>query len=271
MCLCRLERDSSARITRGPRRRDRAPTPGTTQIQPVEVSDLSIAAVADNGGREQRRRLSYGEPREKAVEPTRELACFQHPAHALGLHQCRGQEVIPTRLPRLTIRIFRVPGARFIDQGFAKTVVARDLRILQCQSNGEGAVEVRSYARWVRCLRQEIQEALTERVSEQRKRVDPPLAFYTCMSIQFGGKHQQPRPSVWALERCAQRLTKVSEFRSHFRGRELRVEQPFDFCGLPHLRKEPQQRREKPVSVHTRVPVETSEKNRVQITRGFEV
>src|SRR5450756_1808249 len=195
MYLCSLERYASACITRGPRRRDRAPTPGAAQIQPVEVSDLSIAAVAHYGSREQRRRLSHGEPGEKAVDPAQEIARLQYPAHALGLHQSRRQKVVPARLPRLAVRILRVPGARFFDQGFPKTVVARDLRILERQRDGEGAVEVCPYARRISRLGKEIEKTLSERVSERREHVAPSLAIRACMSIQLGRQHQQPRPA----------------------------------------------------------------------------
>ena len=52
----------------GEARREGAPGPGARQVEPVEVRDLAVAAVADRGGGEQRRWLATADPREERGE-----------------------------------------------------------------------------------------------------------------------------------------------------------------------------------------------------------
>ena len=64
----------AARVVRGPGARERAPAPRAAQVEPVEVRDLAVRAVADGRGAEERRGLTVRDAREKGVHPRRELA-----------------------------------------------------------------------------------------------------------------------------------------------------------------------------------------------------
>src|ERR1700751_17110 len=45
----RLHCERAARIVRGERGGKGTPAPGTSEVEPVEMGDLAVAAVADNG------------------------------------------------------------------------------------------------------------------------------------------------------------------------------------------------------------------------------
>ena len=51
-----------------------APAPGAAEIDPVEMGDLAVRAVGDEGGREQARRRAGGEIGQEGVEPGAERA-----------------------------------------------------------------------------------------------------------------------------------------------------------------------------------------------------
>src|SRR5258708_2857879 len=68
-------------------------TPGSAQIQSVEVCQLTVAAVAHQGRRKQGLRNFSQE----SLEPVREVG--QHPAHQVGLDQAGRKEVVAARFP----------------------------------------------------------------------------------------------------------------------------------------------------------------------------
>src|SRR2546428_8195123 len=81
MCIGSSGRDRRARIVAWERAADRAPAPGARQIEPVEMHDIRIAAVADNGRTEQGPRLAPLDPGQEAREPIPEFAYIQDASH----------------------------------------------------------------------------------------------------------------------------------------------------------------------------------------------
>src|SRR4051812_33683560 len=110
--LRRFANDRLTRIVASERARDRAPAPGATQIQPVEMRDLSIRAIRDDRRLEQRTRLTLCDVRQKRIEPRAPLVDAERATHALRFHQCGRNEVVAPRLPRLARAVAPEPVAR---------------------------------------------------------------------------------------------------------------------------------------------------------------
>src|SRR5258708_1152463 len=91
--------------------RDPSPTPGAAEIEPVEMHDPAVAAVADLSRREQARGPSLGSFRKKTRKPAAKSVRSEHAPHALGLDQSGREEILAARFPGLAVSIFLVPAA----------------------------------------------------------------------------------------------------------------------------------------------------------------
>src|SRR3546814_5493530 len=63
------------------RRGQFAPAPGTAEVEPVEVGDLAVAAIADGGRGEQRCRFTAFDARQERSEPGGKRLRRQHAPH----------------------------------------------------------------------------------------------------------------------------------------------------------------------------------------------
>src|SRR2546423_3288158 len=156
--------DSATGITWRPCLRNRSPAPGATQIESIEMRDLPIASVTHHRRGEQRGWLSHCEAWKKTIQPHQEAGRAEHSPHALGFHQRARQKIIAAWLPDLAVGVVAKPGFRLRRQCFSQRGVARDLGILECESNRERAVEVRADAGRVGGLWQKRQKTRAERV-----------------------------------------------------------------------------------------------------------
>src|SRR5437868_8588421 len=89
----------------------RTPAPGSAEVEPVEMCDLAVAAVADDRRLEQARGLPVCDARQEMREPRSEVRRLRA-CHAQRLDQGRRQELVPARLPRLAVAIGAEPVER---------------------------------------------------------------------------------------------------------------------------------------------------------------
>src|SRR6185369_4550259 len=94
-------------------RRDAPPAPGPAEVQAVEMGDLAVASVADDGGLKEGRRFSRLDPRQELLEPEREKRAVR-PRHAQGFAKRRGKEFVAARLPGLAVAVAGEPVARAV-------------------------------------------------------------------------------------------------------------------------------------------------------------
>jgi len=98
------------------------PAPGAAEVGAVEMRDLAVAAIADDRGCEQGRRLMPGDARQEMLEPKREERRLG-PGHAQGFGQRGREELIAARLPCLAVSVCPKPMPRSVAD------MARQLRI----------------------------------------------------------------------------------------------------------------------------------------------
>src|ERR1700761_3478771 len=80
-------RDLASHIGVWRERSQRTPTPGAAEVQTVEMGDLAVAAVADDGGGEQGGREPLPEVGQESREPGTKFSFWQGGTHALGFNQ----------------------------------------------------------------------------------------------------------------------------------------------------------------------------------------
>src|SRR6476659_2986897 len=120
--------------------------------------------------------------------------------------------------------------------------MVRDFRVLQRQSNGKSAIEMRSDPCWIRRLGKEYEKAINKCVGKRRQRLNPPPTGFRLMTVELGCEHQQPRPSVRALENPAHWLMQVVDLGSHLCRGELLLEELPDLVTLADIGKNAQDR-----------------------------
>ena len=259
------------RVVVRPGARDRAPAPGAAQVQPVEVRDLAVGAVADLAGSNSvagsRPRCAAG----SASSHAREVRSRQHAPHALGLDQRRRQKIVAARLPRLAVRVVAVPRhapsrAAACRSSSSCTVVG----VLERERERERGVEVRADANRIRRLGQELGEARRRRRRRAaRARAHDAVVPWRASSAASISSHAQPYgrskpPRIGCVEILPAR-----------RRRSSAVSCASNSSRSPRasamLGKRRQQRGEQPVAVHARVPVEAAEEDRMQLARRAEV
>src|SRR6185503_18023954 len=120
--------------------RQAEPAPRATEVKTVEVRDLAVGAVADDGRLEQGRRLALGHPWQELLEPDRKQRRVRA-RHAPGFDQRRRQELVAAWLPRLAIAIGTKPVARPVADQAGQWRIEL-FRPLERQDQREGGVKV---------------------------------------------------------------------------------------------------------------------------------
>jgi hypothetical protein len=89
--------------------------------------------------------------------------------------------------------------------------------------------------------------------------------------MELCAKHEQPGPPVRPLEASAIRLAQVGQLSSDLVRRELAIEQRRDARCDGSLGKPTFDRRQEPVCMHRRMPIEAAVEDRVQLAWRLEV
>src|SRR5262249_24860309 len=152
VALGSIDRDRASLIALVETRRDCAPAPRATEVQPIEVLDLAVAPVTHWHGTEERGRFASAHALQKALEPGAPLAWFEHTTHTLGLDERRRQKILAARLPCLAIGILRIPLERSLAQQAAKRIVVARDRVVERQGSCERRIGMRSTAHGIRRL-----------------------------------------------------------------------------------------------------------------------
>lgn len=84
-------------------------------------------------------------------------------------------------------------------------------------------------------------------------------------------KFQQPSPAIRPLKRLIQIRTKKRQFLRHFFRRKLPVKQSNRLGTQLRIRKFLDRLRQQPMPMNGRMPIKTPVKNRMQLTRRFQI
>src|SRR5262245_43045931 len=112
--------------------------------------------------------------------------------------------------------------------------------------------------------REKIREVLRKCLSERTQVRCGAEPGAIGVKFEFGLQRQEPGPSVWAFEGARGGSRDVRALGADIRRRDAFVEQLCDFGSASQVWIASEEAREQPVTMHARVPVETSEENRVQ-------
>ena len=236
--------------------------PRAAQIEPVEVDDLRVGAVRDDG---RLQRMGLQQRRQEAPHPRLELRGREHLRHQRRFLERRREEVLAARLPADgPIAILAVVMARAFVHQRGELRVARRAGIFPHQRKAEGGVRVHAGADGVGLLWQEGMECGDNGIGERLQIGRPALRLGRVLALQLRREQEQPRPAIGALEALPVRLLPVIDLDRDVRRREVLVERRADARRLGERGKLPQEPHQHPVAVHRRVPVEAAIERRVQ-------
>ena len=197
----RCQGADAARVALGERGSDAPPAPGAGKVEPVEMHNARVAAIAHLHRDEQGRRLAAIEARQEAREPGTEACRRQHLPHELRFDQ-RGREKILARgLPcRGIVGIIFEPASRPRLDCRAKLVMLDQARPFHREHETEGRVGMHPMPDGKRRLRQPCEVAVRERAGEWHELTRPRLRIGIVPSGELGGELHQPGPAIGTLE-----------------------------------------------------------------------
>ena len=152
---------------------EQAPAPGPAQVQAVKMRDLAVGAVPDRRGLEQRRGLPLCAARQEVREPSSERGRGQKLAHARGLHQRRGEEVVAARLPRLAIPVAHRTSVRLSRAAGQAAPSPGRARVIGRHREREGRVGMRAGPDRIMRARHEILEPPHDQPGQRCEGVGP--------------------------------------------------------------------------------------------------
>ena len=139
----RRQRPARSPLSRGQRGRNSSPGPGAAEVEPVEMRDLAVAAVADGGGVNRvagSRRAMRG--RKAANQSAKAAASRQRFITAPRSARARG--IRRPRLPRLAVVVVAEPMDRSISDQLRPLIII-SLRPIERKDQCERRVEMGPY------------------------------------------------------------------------------------------------------------------------------
>lgn len=258
----------AVRIVHGEGGGDAIHAPGAAEIESVEVDELQVASVGDNGGGEQSR-WEFGE---EAMEPVREIVGRQDARHQVRFDQRRGEEVRAARFVR--------GGDVFVAGEVVETTaheqglefgVTDGAGVVEREGETEGSVSVCADADGVSLFRKKIKIAVNDHVHQRTEVARPIRRVGVGRGGEFVGQFEEPRPAVGALEGTAVRREEIVGFGLEIGLGEVARQRGADLVRLWEFGEETQEARQHPMAVDGGVPVETAVEGGMQRARRLNV
>ena len=134
---------ASSASSSGKQRREASPAPGAAEVEPVEMGDLAVAAVADEGGREQGRRLARRRARgRKPPNQPRNSGSWQARAPCTGPRSAPARGIRRRPAPTPGSRGRRRTSATPARGSASASVGSNSLRPFEREDQREGGVEM---------------------------------------------------------------------------------------------------------------------------------
>jgi hypothetical protein len=236
----------------------------------VQVRDLAVAGVRDDGGGEQRGRILSMQTGQERREPGAELPGRQEQRHQLGLGQRGRQEVVPGGLPAARVAgVGGVPAARGVLDGpgqLRPPAAVQQPRIRHGQGQRERAVGMVPDAGRVGGLGQPAEEVRSQRLGQRlHGRRPAPGVCIVGPAGQLMAEPQRPAPAV--MPQAGPAEARVLGLRGQPVRGELGVERGSDPGRGHRAGNRLEQPDQDPVHLHAGVPVVAAVEHRRPVPR----